>query len=56
MPLDMAAARAMLDEIYEELAVQLNDHNANTLGAVGKHNVVIACLPGDEYGTPSERQ
>lgn len=49
MPLDMAAAKAMLDEIHEELPVQLNDHNAYTLGAVGKHNVVIACLPGDEY-------
>lgn len=47
----MAAARAMLDETHEELPVQANDHNAYTLGTVGKHNVVIACLPGDEYGT-----
>lgn len=53
MPLDMAAAKAMLDEIHEELPVQPNDHNAYTLGTIGKHNVVIACLPGGEYGTTS---
>ncbi|RDW76902.1 Nucleoside phosphorylase [Aspergillus mulundensis] len=46
----MAAAQAFLDEIHEDLPVQVNDHNAYTLGSIGKHHVVIACLPYGEYG------
>ncbi|KAL4883483.1 nucleoside phosphorylase domain-containing protein [Aspergillus karnatakaensis] len=53
LPLEMAAAKAMLDEIHEGLPVQPNDHNAYTLGKIGKHNVVIACLPTGDYGTAS---
>ncbi|KAL3457307.1 Pfs domain protein [Aspergillus heterothallicus] len=53
LPLEMAAARAMLDVIYDDLPVQPNDHNAYTLGKIGEHNVVIACLPSGQYGTVS---
>ncbi|KAL5336356.1 hypothetical protein BJX70DRAFT_282640 [Aspergillus crustosus] len=53
LPLEMAAAKAMLDEIHEDLPVQPNDHNAYTLGRIGRHNVVMACLPSGEYGTAS---
>jgi hypothetical protein len=30
--------------------VSTNDNNDYTLGKIGKHNVVIAVLPGREYG------
>ncbi|KAL4797824.1 Pfs domain protein [Aspergillus venezuelensis] len=53
LPLEMAAAKAMLDEIHEDLPVQPNDHNAYTLGRIGKHNVAIACLPSGVYGIAS---
>ncbi|RDW79149.1 uncharacterized protein DSM5745_06001 [Aspergillus mulundensis] len=53
LSLGMAAAKAMLDEIHEDLPVKPNDHNAYTLGRIGKHNVAIACLPSGEYGIAS---
>lgn len=53
LPIEMAAAKTMLDEVHEDLPVQPNDHNAYTLGSIGKHNVVIACLPSSEYGISS---
>ncbi|RAK97550.1 purine and uridine phosphorylase [Aspergillus ibericus CBS 121593] len=51
LPLEMAAAQALLDEIHEDLPVQPNDYNAYTLGAIGKHNIVIACLPSGDCGS-----
>jgi nucleoside phosphorylase len=53
LPLEMAVARVMLDEVHGDLPIQLNDHNAYVLGRIGKHNVVIACLPSGEYGIAS---
>ncbi|KAE8378169.1 Pfs, NB-ARC and TPR domain protein [Aspergillus bertholletiae] len=53
LPLEMAAAVAMLDEIHEDLPVKSNDGNAYTLGRIGNHNVVMACLPSGQYGTTS---
>ncbi|KAL2841346.1 Pfs domain protein [Aspergillus pseudodeflectus] len=53
LPLEIAAAKAMLDEIYGNLQVQPNDQNAYTLGRIGEHNVVIACLPSGQYGIAS---
>jgi nucleoside phosphorylase len=53
IPVELAAAKAVLDETHEELSMQPNDHNSYTLGRVGKHNVVITCLPNGEYGTTS---
>ncbi|PWY94661.1 purine and uridine phosphorylase [Aspergillus sclerotioniger CBS 115572] len=50
LPLEMAAAQTLLDEVHEDLPVQPNDHNAYTLGAIGKHNIVIACLPSGDCG------
>jgi nucleoside phosphorylase len=43
----------MLDEVYDDLPVQPNDHNAYTLGKIGEHNIVIACLPSGQYGIAS---
>ncbi|KAI6780066.1 Ankyrin repeat domain-containing protein 50 [Emericellopsis cladophorae] len=52
LPLEMAAAQGMLDEIHPNLSEQASgDHNNYVLGQVGEHNVVIACLPVGIYGT-----
>ncbi|KAI9930158.1 hypothetical protein MW887_011968 [Aspergillus wentii] len=50
LPLEMAAATVMLDEVHETLLTQLTDHNSYTLGRIGKHNVVVTCLPAGEPG------
>ncbi|KAM0079786.1 hypothetical protein ACKRZS_008073 [Fusarium odoratissimum] len=47
----MAAARAMLDEEHVDCPRQANDTNSYVLGSIKNHNVVIACLPTDQYGT-----
>lgn len=49
--IEMAAARAMLDEIHEDLPQDANDKNTYMLGSIGRHNIVIACLPNGHYGT-----
>ena len=49
--IEMAAARAMLDELHDELPGHFNDINTYTLGSVKGHNIVIACLPTAQYGT-----
>jgi hypothetical protein len=43
---EKAAMEVMLDEEHEPLEQKSGDHNSYTLGRIGKHNVVIACLPG----------
>ena len=53
LPLEMAAARAMLDEIHPGLPTSPNDQNTYVLGKIHAHNVVIACLPSGVYGTTS---
>lgn len=47
---EQAAAMVMLDEKHQDLSNRSNDDNAYTLGAIGKHNVVIACLPEGKVG------
>ncbi|KAL3584451.1 hypothetical protein FPOAC2_14231 [Fusarium poae] len=51
LPIEMAAARAMLDDIHEDLPRHTNDTNTYTLGGIQGHNIVIACLPIGQYGT-----
>lgn len=51
LPIEMAAARAMLDNVHEELPHSRNDTNTYILGNIAIHNVVIACLPSGHYGT-----
>jgi nucleoside phosphorylase len=53
LPLELTAAKAMLDEIHSDLCQPPSDHNAYTLGRLHGHNVVIACLPSGVYGTTS---
>lgn len=49
--IELAAACAMLDEFHQDLPGLPNDSNTYTLGRIGRHNVVIACLPETLYGT-----
>jgi nucleoside phosphorylase/tetratricopeptide (TPR) repeat protein len=53
LPLELAAAKTMLDESHPLLLQPKTDHNAYTLGSISGHNVVIACLPSGVYGTIS---
>ncbi|KAK1622056.1 ankyrin repeat-containing domain protein [Colletotrichum phormii] len=55
LPLEMAAAKGMLDQLHPNLPWQdPADHNSYVLGQVQGHNVVIACLPAGIYGiTPA---
>ncbi|RHZ57220.1 uncharacterized protein CDV56_100992 [Aspergillus thermomutatus] len=48
--IEMAAARAMLDEVHEALPRHADDNNTYVLGSIKRHNIVIACLPADQYG------
>jgi hypothetical protein len=51
LPIEAAATKEMLDEdfgIFEEQDAA--DTNSYRLGRIGKHHVVIACLPSGQYG------
>ncbi|KAI1774269.1 hypothetical protein F4818DRAFT_448840 [Hypoxylon cercidicola] len=48
---ELVAAQAFLDEKYDVPDdVSVNDNNTYTLGRVGKHKVVIAVMPKQQYG------
>ncbi|KAL4778621.1 hypothetical protein BJX76DRAFT_352467 [Aspergillus varians] len=51
LPVELAAAEEMLDEKHGDSIVGTGGNNIYTLGRVGKHNVVIACLPDGQMGT-----
>ncbi|KAJ5810239.1 uncharacterized protein N7503_002457 [Penicillium pulvis] len=53
LPLEMAAAKLMLDAIHPNLPRPSTDQNTYILGNIDKHNIVIACLPSGAYGTVS---
>lgn len=53
LPIEMAAAKLMLDEVHDDLPVSSTDHNTYILGRIKEHNVVIACLPSGDYGLES---
>ncbi|KAI0883149.1 ankyrin repeat protein [Annulohypoxylon maeteangense] len=53
LPKEQTAAMAMLDQIHPDLENPPNDHNAYTLGSIGEHNIVVACLPKGKIGTNS---
>ncbi|KAK0760932.1 hypothetical protein N5P37_005873 [Trichoderma harzianum] len=50
LPKEQTAATAMLDQRHDNLPKPANDSNTYTLGSIGKHNVVIACLPKGHIG------
>jgi nucleoside phosphorylase len=43
----------MLDEEHEDLEQDQHDSNVYALGRVGRHNVVLACLPAGQTGVGS---
>ncbi|KAF5602060.1 heterokaryon incompatibility protein het-E-1 [Fusarium subglutinans] len=51
LPIEMAAAEAMLDHLHDALPQHDFDTNTYTLGSSNRHNIVIACLPKGQYGT-----
>ncbi|KAL2817370.1 hypothetical protein BJX63DRAFT_419631 [Aspergillus granulosus] len=53
LSVELAAAKAVLDELHPTLPQPKSDHNVYTLGSVSGHNVVVACLPAGVYGTTS---
>ncbi|KAL6803698.1 ankyrin repeat-containing domain protein [Trichoderma sp. SZMC 28012] len=53
LPQEQTAAMAMLDERHESLSKPPTDTNAYTLGSIGQHNIVIACLPKGYAGSNS---
>ncbi|KAF5548267.1 ankyrin protein [Fusarium mexicanum] len=53
LPTEQTAAIAMLDQRHGGLPKPSNDNNTYTLGSVGKHSVVIACLPKGKIGNVS---
>ncbi|GLA16639.1 hypothetical protein AnigIFM62618_003234 [Aspergillus niger] len=53
LAIEAAAATAMLDQIHPALSTHPRDSNSYTLGSIGSHHVVIACLPAGVYGTTS---
>lgn len=53
LSIELAAAQEMLDEEQEDSDHDANDANIYTLGRIGEHNVVIACLPEGQTGTNS---
>ncbi len=53
LPKEQTAATVMLDVKHADLPKPSGDPSAYTFGSVGKHNVVIACLPKGKIGTSS---
>lgn len=53
LPLELAAAKAVLDELHPLLPQPKSDQNVYMLGSVSGHNIVLACFPAGIYGTIS---
>src|SRR6202046_5620589 len=53
LPIELAAATAMLDEQHQSPSQDDNDPNLYTVGRIGEHNVVLACLPAGQIGNNS---
>jgi nucleoside phosphorylase len=51
LAVEKAAVRATLDEEHPPLERLDGDDSQYTLGRIGVHNVVIACLPAGDTGT-----
>jgi nucleoside phosphorylase len=53
LPVELAAAKAMLDEKHKDASHNINDSDQNIycMGSVAGHNVVIVCLPAGQIGS-----
>ncbi|KAL7801863.1 putative kinesin [Trichoderma afarasin] len=50
LDVELAPSIAMLDEEFPNLPQILGDSNTYTLGRIGEHNIVLACLPAGTIG------
>ena len=50
LTMELSAATVMLDERHPDLPKRPSDQNAYTLGSIGDHNIVVACLPKGDIG------
>lgn len=53
LDVERTAVEAILDEEHERLPKVAGDDNVYTFGRIGKHNVVVACLPAGVMGKVS---
>ncbi|KAE8149064.1 purine and uridine phosphorylase [Aspergillus avenaceus] len=53
LPKEQTAATVMLDRRHPDLPKRRGDHNIYTCGSIGRHNIVIACLPKGKHGNNS---
>src|ERR1700755_652589 len=53
LPIELAAAKVMLDETHDSLSQHSLDASIFTLGRISGHNVVLGCLPAGQMGTQS---
>ncbi|KAJ5593447.1 hypothetical protein N7537_010351 [Penicillium hordei] len=53
LPIELAAAKCLLDHLHNSLPKPETDHNIYTLGSLSGHNIVVVCLPSGVYGTTS---
>jgi nucleoside phosphorylase len=53
LPVELAAAQEMFDEVDEPIVTDNLDPSLYSLGRIGVHNVVITCLPAGSTGTQS---
>jgi len=53
LPIELAAATSMLVEEHSDPPRDNHDTNLYTLGHIGEHNVVLACLPAGQTGNNS---
>lgn len=51
LPVELEAATQMLNEVHQDCDQGPGDANLYTLGSMGSHDVVIACLPTGSTGT-----
>ncbi|KAH7133998.1 nucleoside phosphorylase domain-containing protein [Dactylonectria macrodidyma] len=50
LPIELAAARKMLDEEHQDLERNTTNENLYSLGSIAGHNTVIVCLPAGRIG------
>ncbi|GAQ40165.1 hypothetical protein ASPNIDRAFT_181915 [Aspergillus niger] len=53
LPVELAAAQALLDETHDQLPAGPTDANVYTLGCICGHRIVLTCLPSGVCGTIS---
>jgi hypothetical protein len=56
LPTEKAAMVAIMDETHPRLKKEKGDENEYTLGRIGVHNVIVACLPAGLMGIGPTRR